>query len=222
MVKKKAAKKTPAKKAQKCAKTAQKSAKLTQKQILFCKEYLIDKNATQAAIRAGYSKKTAKSIGQENLTKPDIQEMIRKDIEAQVKRTEIDADKVLQEIAKLAFSNMEDYITINGEGEAFIDLSGLTRDQAACISEITSDTYFDTSLADKNNKKGKRVKKVKLKLVDKKSNLDMLMKYLNLYKADNESGAAKVTIMNDVVLEDGTPLKLKVGKDPDKPEKKEE
>ena len=51
-------------------------AKMTLKQQLFCDEYLIDLNATQAAIRAGYSKKTARKIGQENLTKPDIKEYI--------------------------------------------------------------------------------------------------------------------------------------------------
>ena len=52
------------------------AAKLTAKQRRFCDEYLIDMNAAQAAIRAGYSKKTAKQIGQENLTKPDLQEYI--------------------------------------------------------------------------------------------------------------------------------------------------
>jgi len=54
------------------------AAKMTAKQMRFCDEYLTDLNATQAAIRAGYSKKTARSIGQENLTKPDIKEYIEK------------------------------------------------------------------------------------------------------------------------------------------------
>lgn len=52
--------------------------KLTPKQKRFCDEYLIDLNATQAAIRAGYSKKTAYSIGQENLKKPEINAYIEK------------------------------------------------------------------------------------------------------------------------------------------------
>lgn len=52
--------------------------KLTSKQQRFCDEYLVDLNATQAAIRAGYSKKTAKQIAQQNLTKLDIQEYIKK------------------------------------------------------------------------------------------------------------------------------------------------
>ena len=49
---------------------------MTPKQKRFCDEYLIDLNATQAAIRSGYSEKTARKIGQENLTKPDIQAYI--------------------------------------------------------------------------------------------------------------------------------------------------
>jgi phage terminase small subunit len=49
---------------------------LTDKQEMFCREYLIDLNATQAAIRAGYSEKTARASGYENLTKPDIQDRI--------------------------------------------------------------------------------------------------------------------------------------------------
>ena len=52
--------------------------KMTAKQMRFCDEYLIDLNATQAAIRAGYSKKTARAMGAENLTKPDIKAYIDK------------------------------------------------------------------------------------------------------------------------------------------------
>lgn len=56
--------------------------KLTPKQQLFCDEYLIDLNATQAAIRAGYSEKTAKQIGQENLSKPDLKKYIEDRLKA--------------------------------------------------------------------------------------------------------------------------------------------
>ena len=62
---------------------------LTDKQKRFCQEYLIDLNATQAAIRAGYSAKTARSIGNENLTKPDIQRKIQELIQDRSYRTEI-------------------------------------------------------------------------------------------------------------------------------------
>lgn len=66
-------------------------AKMTAKQMRFCDEYLIDLNATQAAIRAGYSKKTARKIGQENLTKRDIRQYI--DARMAEKKSELIADQ---------------------------------------------------------------------------------------------------------------------------------
>ncbi|MGN7457882.1 terminase small subunit [Paenibacillus pasadenensis] len=69
---------------------------LTAKQKKFVAEYLVDLNATQAAIRAGYSKKTARSVGQENLTKPDIQRELQAAMSERARRTEITADMVLQ------------------------------------------------------------------------------------------------------------------------------
>ena len=70
-------------------------AKLTAKQQIFCDEYLIDLNATQAAIRAGYSKKTAHVIGTENLEKPAIKEFLSTRQQARQERTEINQDYVL-------------------------------------------------------------------------------------------------------------------------------
>lgn len=68
---------------------------LTAKQNLFVKEYLVDLNATQAAIRAGYSEKTAHDIGCENLKKPNIAKAIQEAMDARSQRTEITADYVL-------------------------------------------------------------------------------------------------------------------------------
>ena len=69
---------------------------MTEKQTRFCDEYLIDLNATQAAIRAGYSKKTAKQIGQENLTKLDVKEYIEKRMAEKEKELIADQDEVLK------------------------------------------------------------------------------------------------------------------------------
>ncbi len=71
---------------------------LTPKQQAFVDNYLIDLNATQAAKRAGYSKRTAAKIGTENLHKPAIAKLIAAGIAKQAKRTEIDADYVLAKI----------------------------------------------------------------------------------------------------------------------------
>ena len=76
-------------------------ANLTPKQQRFVEEYLIDLNATQAAIRAGYSEKTAKSIGQENLTKPDIQKAIEEAQSKRAEQTQIDAAYVLRRLVEI-------------------------------------------------------------------------------------------------------------------------
>ncbi len=79
--------------------------RLTEKQKRFCEEYLIDLNATQAAIRAGYSEKTARTIAAQHLAKLNIQAYISELQKQQSKRTEITADRVLAELAAIAFSD---------------------------------------------------------------------------------------------------------------------
>lgn len=70
--------------------------KLTEKQAAFVREYLIDLNATQAAIRAGYSERSANNIGPENLLKPSIQEALAKGIEERAARTRLTQDEVIE------------------------------------------------------------------------------------------------------------------------------
>ncbi|WP_198536599.1 terminase small subunit [Paenibacillus sp. DMB5] len=83
---------------------------LTAKQKLFATEYLVDLNATQAAIRAGYSAKTAGSVGQENLTKPEIKIAIKKAMDKRSERTEITADMVLQHWREVATADPNEII----------------------------------------------------------------------------------------------------------------
>ena len=87
-------------------------ARLTEKQARFVAEYLVDMNATEAAKRAGYSEKTAYSIGFENLRKPEIQEAVQVAMADRAKRTEITQDMVIRELAKVAFSNGTDFARI--------------------------------------------------------------------------------------------------------------
>ena len=75
--------------------------KLTPKQLMFCKEYLIDLNATQACIRAGYSEKTANRIGTENLSKPVIRNEIDRLKAIREKKVELTAEKVLKDIERV-------------------------------------------------------------------------------------------------------------------------
>jgi phage terminase small subunit len=76
-------------------------SKLTAKQEAFCEEYLIDLNATQAAIRAGYSEDTAQQMGSENLSKPVIAELIANLKEERSNRVSVSADDVLRDLLYL-------------------------------------------------------------------------------------------------------------------------
>lgn len=87
---------------------------LTPKQQRFVAEYLVDLNATQAAIRAGYSAKTAGAVGHENLKKPEIQAGIQVAMKARSERTEIDADWVLKRLARDATADLADLYTDTG------------------------------------------------------------------------------------------------------------
>lgn len=107
-------------------------AKLNKKQQLFVDEYLIDLNATQAAIRAGYSVNSARDIGCENLTKPNIQEAIAKAMAERSKRTGVNQDRVVLELARIAFVNPKNLI----DPEDASVRPDATEDDLACIQSV--------------------------------------------------------------------------------------
>ncbi len=107
--------------------------KLTAKQAAFVVEYMKDKNATQAAIRAGYSAKTAGSIGEENLKKPEIRTAIDTGLAKLAGKVEISAERVLKERARLAFFDPRKLF--DGEGRP-IPIHLLDDDTAAVINGV--------------------------------------------------------------------------------------
>lgn len=97
---------------------------LTAKQRCFVSEYLIDLNATQAAIRAGYSEKTARQIAQRMLSKVDIQDEISKRMKERELRTGITADQILREVAAIALSPLGDEFVKTTEKIKALELAG--------------------------------------------------------------------------------------------------
>jgi phage terminase small subunit len=87
---------------------------------LFCREYIVDLNATKAAIRAGYSNKTARTIGSENLTKLDIQERIAELKKKQFKRLDLKADQILKELLNHAFGDISEVVKVTRQGKLSI------------------------------------------------------------------------------------------------------
>ena len=140
-------------------------AKLTAKQQRFCDEYLIDLNATQAAIRAGYSPKTACEQASRLLANVKVQEVIAVEMARRSKRTGINQDRVLMEIAKMAFVNIDDVIDLNTVQVK----QTATKEDLACIQSVKiKPTEFGTER--------------EIKLCDKKSNLELLGKHLGMFK----------------------------------------
>ncbi len=134
---------------------------LTDKQERFVEEYLVDLNATQAAIRAGYSEKTAAVIGFQNLTKLNIAEAI------QVKRQEISEEtgitikRVLEEEATLAFLDIADLFDENGFLiKKMSEIPEETRRAIAGLEVIVSDVGLETRYKFKLNDKGKALERL--------------------------------------------------------------
>lgn len=144
-------------------------AKLTAKQKLFCEEYLIDLNATQAAIRAGYSVDSAGDIGSENLKKPDIRARIEKAMAERSKRTGINAERVLIELAKIGLVNAADVINFN---EAKVS-EVATREDLAAVQSVKVKT-----MTGENGDMTER----EVKLYDKTKALELLGKHLGMFK----------------------------------------
>lgn len=143
-------------------------AKLTAKQQKFVEEYLIDLNATQAAIRAGYSTKTAKEIGCENLSKPNVRACVDKAIAERSKRTGVNADRVVAELAKIALIKSSDVLDFE---DATVKDGALDDDLAAIQS---------VRVKKSNSENGETVER-EIRLNDKIKALELLGKHLGMF-----------------------------------------
>ena len=161
--------------------------KLTPKQSLFCIEYMIDLNATQAAIRAGYSEHTAQRIGSENLSKPLIMQHLAHLLTERVKRSTKSADDVIKELESVGFSRLGDIMSWNESGVAFLKNSDELDDDAMAAIEsvqVTEEqTHITASGAEGDPKRkiqGSSVLKTKVKLHSKMAALRELAKHHGL------------------------------------------
>ncbi len=157
--------------------------KLTNKQIRFIDEYLACLNATQAAIRAGYSEKTARKIGYENLTKPDIQKRISERLEELKRSTQITQEMVLKEYAKISFFDPRRLYGVDGK---LLPVHKLDADVAAAIGGVD---ISERLLGDDGIEFTK-----KIKFIDKKGALDSLAKHLGMFSEDSRKPDTPTTI----------------------------
>ncbi len=147
---------------------------LTPKKKLFIAEYQKDLNATQAAIRAGYSKKTAKSQGQRLLTDVDVKKSIAKKTKEKFEKLEIGAEKVLQESARIAFSDIRKVFAPN---MTLKNVDEWDDNTAASISSVEIEEEFSGRGKDREQVGWTK----KVKCWDKVKALELLGKHLNLF-----------------------------------------
>ena len=159
---------------------------LNEKQKRFISEYIIDLNAKQAAIRAGYSPKGAEPQASRLLSNAKIQVEIAKAMEDRGKRTGITQDRVLVELSAIAFAKATDYVEVDDDGLVKIKpTAGLTDEQKSAIAGI---------------KKG--ANGIEIKLVDKTKALEMLSRHLGLFNDKLNVNVESVEIIDDMESDD--------------------
>ncbi len=162
--------------------------KLTPRQKLFVQEYLKDMNASRAYRAAGYrsgNDEAVQASASRLLWSAKLSRAVHGELLKRFTTSEITADRVLRELARIAFSNMADFLRVNPDGSFVIDLSNVDRDAGAAICDAATT-------------EGEHSKSVKIKLHSKLSALDMLGKYLKLF---NETTPAVSTEGHALLLD---------------------
>lgn len=168
---------------------------LTPMQEEFCREYLADFNGTRAAKQAGYSAKTAYSQANRLLKKAEVQAFLATLQKPRLEKFEVTQDRIMQEVAALAFSNIMDFVTVEN-GQAWVDLAKCTREQAAALAAFEVIEMPPAMRMVDGEMEAREVLKVKIKLWDKMAALEALMRRHNLVKPievmHNHKGTVKL------------------------------
>lgn len=165
----------------------------------FVQEYLAnEQNATKAAIAAGYSRATASQMGFDLLRQPEIVAAIQEEMDKRAQRTQITAEKVLKEWARLAFADAREFCEWTADGKVTVKPSiELGPDQRACISEITNSP----------------TQGLRIKFYDKTKALDALSRNLKLFNDKVEIGDMVIRVTIDA--NDDLPDTVDDGRDED-------
>ncbi|MEG1562868.1 MAG: terminase small subunit [Bacteroides sp.] len=174
---------------------------ITEQQQLFIAEYLIDLNATQAAIRAGYSPKTSAQTGYKLCHKSLIADAIARAIAARSRRTGITQDRVLLELARVAFINPSDVLDLTTAEVK----SGANDDDLTVIAGVKVKYVPHKDYDEDGEPVYEQAIEREVKLCDKLRALDMLCRHLGMYERDraddskqNETGVALMPAVSEV------------------------
>lgn len=159
---------------------------LTRKEKIFCKEYIIDFNGTRSAKAAGYSPVKTNRAATKIMNYPNVKAEIERLIEERSKRIQITGDMVVEELAKLGFNNIQDYITTNN---AVVDISKINPDKAKGVAEVSSETIEMGS-----GKSAIKRTRTKLKLHNKEKVLELLGRHTGIFEKDNSQKSVKIKV----------------------------
>lgn len=159
---------------------------MTDKRKRFCEEYVIDCDATKAAIRSGYSPKAADSQGCKLIADAECIKYIRHLQKEIADRNEVTADMVVQELKAIGFYNVQDLVDTS---DNLLKIKKLTRHQAKPIVGIeNSVTYSGTG------KKRRKITTTKIKLADKVNALMLLGKHTGVFEKDNKQKGITIKV----------------------------
>jgi phage terminase small subunit len=169
--------------------TRRRDRRLSEKEKTFVAEYLVDLNASQAAIRAGYDPKWAARTAYKIRRRPRVATAIAEAQGERLAALNMKAEEVLRELSAIARANVLDYMRLGPDGEPIVDFSGLEREKAASLSEVTVEDFAEGRGANKRD-----VRRVKFRMHDKIAALDRLAKYHGLLRErvarENSDGSA--------------------------------
>lgn len=176
---------------------------------LFVREYLIDRNATQAAIRAGYSPKTARQQGARLLSRADVAAQVAAVASATLDRLDVTKERITRELAKIAFSDPRDYSTWGPKLRRFLDKNGVMHETSGVELIAAEDLEDDAAAAISEIGEGRQG--IKIKLHDKVAALKMLGSELGMFR-DRQPGDAPDNpfhLLVDAVQRHAAPLPIR-------------
>jgi phage terminase small subunit len=151
--------------------------RFTPMQRLFIEAFLVSKSITKAAIAAGCKERSAHAVGWKWFNTAEIRAEIDRRMAALFDRYAITSDRIIRELAKIAFANIGDFIAVQDDGSAIVDFGTATREQMASLKSIEIDERMIDGA-------GAGVRRVKINLSDKRQALMDLAKIACMLPAD--------------------------------------
>lgn len=177
---------------------------LTDKERVFCHEYLVDLNQSAAYLRAGYkagrTPNQTSARASELRAKPSIDAHIAGLMARRVERTDITADRVVQELAKIAFASLRGFISIDAEGQPRIDLRRAGPDDLDALSEVQTEMVLERA-GSGDEATTNTVRKTKVKMHNKLKALHDLAEHTGVFRTSDKNEPNPLSILLKQVLD---------------------